>query len=80
MAKLRFESIRCEYAGTIKSFKANFKQAENLGAIYAVIIGEEELANGVVTVRNLITREEEKIELEVFENDILASEEGDHHE
>ncbi len=80
MAKLRFESIRCEYAGEIKSFKANFKQAEKLGAIYAIIIGEEELTNGVVTVRNLITREEEKIELSVFESDILATEEGDHHE
>lgn len=80
MAKLRFESIRCEYAGEIKSFKANFKQAEKLGAIYAVIIGEEELANGEVTVRNLYTREESKVTLAEFENDILVNQEGEGHE
>ncbi len=80
MAKLRFESVRCEYAGEIKSFKANFKQAEKLGAIYAVIIGEEELANNQVTVRNLITREEDKVALSEFEAEIIGSQEGDHHE
>ncbi len=80
MAKLRFESIRCEYAGEIKSFKANFKQAEKLGALYAVIIGEEELANNIVTVRNLITREEDKVSLAEFEAEITAHEEGEHHE
>ncbi len=80
MAKLRFESIRCEYAGEIKSFKANFKQAEKLGAIYAVIIGEEELANNEVTIRNLYTREEDKVSLSEFEAEIIASQEGEHHE
>ncbi len=70
MAKLRFAGIRTEYAGSIKSLKANFKQAEKLEAVFAVIIGEDEVENGYVTVRNLINREEDKVNLSDFEQEI----------
>lgn len=78
MAKLRFAGVRAEYAGGIKSFKANFKQAEKLEAVFAVIIGEEEVKQGYVTVRNLITREEDKVNLTEFEQEITEGEEHGH--
>lgn len=77
MFKLRYEGMNCESANAIKSLKANFKQAEKLGAIYAVIIGEEELNNGVVKIKNLVTRDEDTVELADFEADILG---GSHEE
>ncbi len=78
MAKLRFAGIRCEYAGAVKSFKANFKQAEKLEAVFAVIIGEEEVENGFVTVRNLVNRDEERVVLSDFEEEITQGGEHEH--
>lgn len=39
-----------------------FKQAERLGARYAFILGEAELAEGVVTVKDLANRSQERVE------------------
>ena len=45
------------------NFKNNFKQCDRLNAKTAIIIGEEEVKNNMVTVKNLKTKEEEKVEL-----------------
>ena len=46
-----------------RNFKNNFKQCDRLNAKTAIIIGEEEVKNNMVTVKNLKTKEEEKVEL-----------------
>ena len=48
-----------DYLG--RSIKSNFKQAENLNAKFAIIIGEDELKNKYLTIRNMITKKEEKV-------------------
>ncbi len=40
-----------------------FKQAERLGARYAFILGESELAEGVVTIKDLAERRQERVRL-----------------
>lgn len=40
-----------------------FKQAERLGACYAFILGESELAEGVVTIKDLAERRQERVGL-----------------
>ena len=57
--------------------KNNFKNAEKLNSIYAVIIGDDEIKNGKVKVKNLATKEEDEVTLKEFEDDILQ---GGHHE
>jgi histidyl-tRNA synthetase len=52
-AQLRQAGIKAEMSYGDRSRKAQMKQANVSGAAYAVIIGEEELANGLVSVKDL---------------------------
>ena len=60
--ELRILGVRteCDYQG--KSLKAQFKQADKLGASHVVVMGEDELAAGKVKLRNMGTHDEELIE------------------
>jgi histidyl-tRNA synthetase len=50
---LRREGIRCERAYDGRSMKAQMKAADRSGARLALIVGEQEVADGTVTVRDL---------------------------
>jgi histidyl-tRNA synthetase len=58
---LREEGISCDldYAG--RGLRAQFKQADRVGASYAVILGEDELAQRVATVRDMASGEERAV-------------------
>lgn len=60
--ELRILGVRteCDYQG--KSLKAQFKQADKLGASHIVIIGGDELAAGKVKLRDMGTHDEQLIE------------------
>jgi histidyl-tRNA synthetase len=60
-ASLRRGDIGVIQALGDKSLKAQLRQANNLGASFAVIIGEEELANGTVIVRDMTSAEQKAI-------------------
>lgn len=53
-----------------RSLKAQMKQANSLGAEYAAIIGEDEVAQGTVTVRSLETGEQRSIPEDSLVEDI----------
>jgi histidyl-tRNA synthetase len=53
VAGLRHAGIRTEMAYGGRSAKSQMKQANNSGAVYAVLIGEKELQGGFVTVKDL---------------------------
>jgi histidyl-tRNA synthetase len=53
VAELRHAGIKTEMAYGERSAKSQMKQANNSGAAYAVLIGEEELKGGFVTVKDL---------------------------
>ena len=46
-----------------KSLKAQLRQANNIKAAYAVIIGEDEVRNGTVVLRNMATSEQRTMPL-----------------
>jgi histidyl-tRNA synthetase len=45
-----------DHAG--RSLKAQFKYADKLGAAFVAVLGEDELRNGTIKLRNMATREE----------------------
>ncbi len=55
---LRKRGKRAEISHEKKSLKSQMKLADRLGARYALIIGDEELARDVVKVRDMETGEE----------------------
>ena len=58
---LRGAGLACDldYAG--RSAKGQFRQADRSGASYAAILGEDELARGVCTLRDMASGEEREI-------------------
>ena len=47
-----------------RNIKNNFKHADKLGARFIILIGEEEVKSNIITVKDNVTKEEEKVELE----------------
>ena len=59
-------SAAMDFAG--RSMKAQMKQANKLGARYALILGDDEIAQGVVMLRSMADSQQEKVALaEVIE-------------
>jgi len=61
---LRMNGFNCDMDYLNRNLKSNFKQSERLGAKYIIIIGEEEINTDVLTIKNNITKEEQKIHKE----------------
>jgi len=62
--KLRNLGIYAEYNPDKSSFKAQMKAADAANAAYAVIIGEDELASGMPSLKDLETGTQESLKLE----------------
>ena len=58
---LREEGISADLDYGGRGLRAQFKQADRLGASYAVILGEDELAQGAATVRDMASGEERTV-------------------
>jgi histidyl-tRNA synthetase len=73
VAELRHAGIKTEMSYGDRSAKAQMKQANASGAHYAVLVGENELANGFVSVRDLRAGgiETEKKQVEVKQEDLI---------
>ncbi len=56
--RLRAQGARTEFDHMGRSFKAQFKYADKLGARYVAILGEDELAAGCVKLKDMATGEE----------------------
>lgn len=59
--RLRDAGIACDLDFGFRSAKAQFRMADKLGAPFAVILGDREMAEESVTVRNMRTGEETKL-------------------
>lgn len=57
VAQLRHAGIKAEMSYGGRGFKAQMKQVSSSAADYALLIGEDELANGVVTIKDQRVRE-----------------------
>ncbi|MBR1886056.1 MAG: histidine--tRNA ligase [Schwartzia sp.] len=72
LAELRDAGLAAltDYAG--RSMKSQMKQADKAKARYALILGEEELGKGVVTLRNMETSAQEQVARDEIVNKLLG--------
>lgn len=63
MESFRSEGLRAEMDHQGRSLKAQFKYADKLGAQYMAILGDDELAKGVVKLRDMSNKEEWEVAL-----------------
>ena len=57
---LRLQGISAEKDLMSRSLKAQMKYADKIGAKYTVVIGEDEIKKGVVSVKNMLTGEQKE--------------------
>ena len=62
--KLRANGINAEVYLEDKKIKAKFKYADRLKIPYVIVVGEDEIANNVVTLKNMQTGEQETLTIE----------------
>ena len=72
MQAFRNVGIRADMDHQGRSLKAQFKYADKLGAKYVAILGDDEVARGVVKLRNMETRDEWEIEQDKAPQDMVS--------
>jgi histidyl-tRNA synthetase len=70
---LREEGISSDLDYGGRSMRAQFKQADRTGAFYAAILGEDELARGVCTVRDMASGEERAVSVADGAKDLIRA-------
>ncbi|HEX4204872.1 MAG TPA: histidine--tRNA ligase [Ktedonobacteraceae bacterium] len=72
-AELRRVGIKAEMSYGDRSGKAQMKQSNNSGATYALLLGEDELANDTVTVKHLQAQgiDDERKQVQIKRTDLL---------
>jgi histidyl-tRNA synthetase len=60
--ELRAKNISCEFDLTNKKFVKQLEKASKV-AKYALILGEDEISSGTITVKNLDTSEQKTVQL-----------------
>jgi len=73
---LREEGISADLDYGGRGMRAQFKQADRMGAAYAVILGEDELAHGVSTVRDMSSGEERVVPVADGAKDLIRAVSG----
>ena len=66
--KLRNQGIKTEIYLNNKKLKAKFKYADKLEIPYVIIIGEDEIQNNVVKLKNMKTGEEKEVLMDDLDN------------
>ncbi len=64
---LRNLGVKTEIYLNDKKLKAKFKYADKLKIPYVIVIGEDEIANNIVKVKDMETGEERSVSLEASE-------------
>ena len=60
----RGAGVRAQLYTEPKKFKAKMNYADRIGVPYAAFLGEDEVANGVVSLKDMVSGEQEKVALE----------------
>jgi histidyl-tRNA synthetase len=63
MQKLRNEGIRCEIYPDASKLDKQFKYADKKSIPFAIIIGSEEIQQGICKIKRLGTGEQQTVEL-----------------
>jgi histidyl-tRNA synthetase len=70
---LREEGISADLDYGGRGMRAQFKQADRTGAAYAVILGEDELARGICTLRDMSSGEERVVPVADGSKDLIRA-------
>ena len=62
--ELRLKGVVAEMDTLARNIKGQFKYADRLGARYTLVIGEDELAKGVVSLKDMAKSEQREIKIE----------------
>ncbi len=62
--RLRQDGLRVETDLLSRGFKAQMKQADKAGAAWAVFVGEDEIANNMATVRDMVGGAQQQVEFD----------------
>ncbi|MCA1847631.1 MAG: histidine--tRNA ligase [Actinobacteria bacterium] len=73
---LRSEGVACDLDYAERSAKGQFRQADRSGAAYAAILGEDELARGVCTLRDMSSGEERAVSVADGAKELLLAVSG----
>ena len=68
--KLRAEGVKVMTDVSDRGLKNQFKYADRLGASYVVVIGDDELAKGVVSLRDMKNSSQKEIEIDKLSEEI----------
>lgn len=72
-AALRAEGVSCDLDYADRSAKGQFKQADRVGADFAVILGDDELRDGVCKLRDMKSGEERTVSVSDGGKDLLRA-------
>ena len=61
---LRNKGVKAEMDTLARNIKGQFKYADRLGAQYTVVIGDNELAEGTVSIKEMATSQQRQVKLE----------------
>ncbi|NNK13665.1 MAG: histidine--tRNA ligase, partial [Desulfofustis sp.] len=64
MHELRSSGIRADMDLDIKSLKSQMKQADKAGAAHVLIIGEQELEEHKAILRDMATKEQQRVAMD----------------
>ena len=71
-AQLRRSGIRTQLYSENKKFKAKMSYADKIGVPYIVLIGEDEINEGVISLKDMTTGEQRKLSVEAASIDIIS--------
>lgn len=72
-AALRAEGLACDLDYADRSAKGQFRQADRAGAHHAVVIGDEEIAAGVCSVRDMVSGEQRTVSIAEGPEELLGA-------
>ena len=64
LQKVRDAGLSADMDYSSKSLKSQMRLAHKIGAKYTLIVGEEELAKNMVTLRNMQTKEQKEVKID----------------
>ncbi len=69
--ELRMQGISAEKDLMSRSLKAQMKYADKIGAKYTVVIGDDEIKNGRVNIKNMSSGEQKEIDISNIKNIVI---------
>jgi histidyl-tRNA synthetase len=70
--ELRRAGIPADMDFRAASLKAHLRQADRLGVLYTILLGDDEVAKGAATIRNMQTKEQENFSFSELSSTLLA--------